>query len=92
MSITIIYDQQSFVTEEILKISQEWIWYFDLQAKISPITPYKINLSMNCFYEMFEDTNGLIRHRKWKKDRKYNGKANKNNNKKRQTMFDGTLH
>jgi hypothetical protein len=47
---------------------------------------------MNCFYEMFEDTNGLIRHRKWKKDIKYNGKAKENNNKKQQTMFDGTLH
>ena len=92
MSIAIIYDQQSFVTEEILKIIQVWIFNFDLQTKISPITPYKINLSMNCFYEMFEDTNGLIRHRKWKKDRKYNGKARENNNKKRQTMFDGTLH
>ena len=83
MSIAIIYDQQSFVTEEILKISKVWIFNFVLQTKISPITPYKINLSMNCFYEMFEDTNGLIRHRKWKKE---------NNNKKRQTMFDGTLH
>ena len=47
---------------------------------------------MNCFYEMFEDTNGLIRHRKWKKDRKYNGKAKKKQQQKRQTMFDGTLH
>ena len=37
---------------------------------------------MNCFYEMFEDTNGLIRHRKWKKDRKYNGKAKKKQQKK----------
>ena len=26
---------------------------------------------------MFEDTNGLIRHRKWKKDRQYNAKAKK---------------
>ena len=32
---------------------------------------------MTCFYEIFEDTNGLIRHRKLKKDRKYNSKAKK---------------
>ena len=49
-------------------------------------------LKYELFYEMLEDTNGLIRHRIWKKDKQYYGKAKENNNKKRQTIFDGTLH